>query len=30
MSNCVYFIEVNCVDLIGFEYPVCCNCEVIE
>ena len=30
MSDCKYFIDVKCIDFIGFEYPFCSHCEVIE
>lgn len=31
MSNCEYFVDIRCIDLVSFEYPICKDCkEVIE
>jgi len=30
MNNCEYFVDIKCVDLPSFEYPICKNCKVIE
>ena len=30
MSNCEYFVDIRCIDLVNFEYPICKNCKVIE